>query len=78
MILDLLKILSILEKNCLKIDSNGFRSVRVKNQRENKLEMKNADFHSFLETSKFPPKREKTYLVNNFDWMIVKLRMSAT
>ena len=37
---------------------------------------KNAAFIAF-EAVKFPPKKEKIYHVNNYDLMIVKLRMSA-
>ena len=34
-----------LEKRCGKTDSNGFCLARVKNQCENKLELKNAAFY---------------------------------
>ena len=57
-------------------NSNGFRLARVKNQPENKLESKNAAFYSFLRRQNFHL-RKKLYHVNNFDWMIVKLRVYA-
>ena len=76
--MDLLKILVALEKAAEKIHSNGFRLARVKNQRENKLEIKNAAFYTFSRRRNFYLKAKKLYLVNNFDWMIVKLSMYAT
>ena len=66
-----------LEKNRWKIDSNCFTFARVKNQHENKWELKKWGLLQYIETLKFSLKREKTYDVNNFDWMIVTLRMAT-
>ena len=46
-ILDLLQEFHSLEKACTKIDSNCFRLARVKKQRENEWELKNAAFMVF-------------------------------
>ena len=57
--------------------SNGCRLALLKNQRENNLESKNAAFYSFLRRRNFHLKK-KIFYVNNFDRMIVKLRMYTT
>ena len=60
-----------------KKDSSGFRLACVKNQRENELKSKMLRFIVFrdVEISTY---KKKILPVNNFDWMIVKLRMYAT
>ena len=67
-IVDLLKTLAALKKAVFgqKNDSSGLRLARVKNQRENKLDQKNAAFYSFSRRRNFYLKRKKIYYVNNF------------
>ena len=71
-------IFRILKKSCLKKNSNGFCLTRVTNQCENEKELKDAAFYSFSSRRNFHLEKKKMYHVNNFNWMIVKLRMYAT